>query len=166
MKIGIISDTHGSVERTNYAITKLLEENVAHIIHCGDVGSEEVLVEAATLLHERGLKMDAALGNVDIHNTSVENFPESSGINIKRDHRLSLAGKNILVIHGDDMLALRLAAEDENLDYIFTGHTHEAADQHFGSVRVINPGAVYRAAEPSFATLDLESDALKYFHIN
>ena len=34
MKIGILSDTHGHVGRTNYAIAKLLEENISAISHC------------------------------------------------------------------------------------------------------------------------------------
>jgi len=166
MKIGILSDTHGNLERTKYAVSSLLDKKVQHVIHCGDIGSEEVLIEITRLLHNTGIKMDAVLGNVDVYNNAVEHFPESSGITVKRFHRLTLDGKYIAVFHGDDFQALQNAIEENEFDYIFTGHTHEADDRHIGDVRVINPGAVHHTAKPGFATLDLESGELTYFPIH
>ena len=45
MKIGLLSDTHGSLHRTVQALRILLQDEPGAIIHCGDIGSEEVLGE-------------------------------------------------------------------------------------------------------------------------
>jgi predicted phosphodiesterase len=43
MKIGILSDTHGDVRRTEAGLDLLLQHPIEAICHCGDVGSESVL---------------------------------------------------------------------------------------------------------------------------
>ncbi|MBO0697791.1 MAG: metallophosphoesterase family protein [Zavarzinella sp.] len=39
MKIGVLSDTHGQVDRTTAAIHLLRERGVELILHCGDIDS-------------------------------------------------------------------------------------------------------------------------------
>ena len=52
---------------------------------------------------------------------------------------------------------------DPSVEMLFTGHTHVARDEQVGHVRVINPGAVYRASIPSCAILDTQdNDSLNY----
>jgi predicted phosphodiesterase len=48
-------------------------------------------------------------------------------------------------------------------DYLFHGHTHVQDSNTIGSTRVINPGALSKAARYTFATLDLP-DAVLTIH--
>ena len=45
MKIGILSDTHGHLTRSLAAIECLLDAGAEMLIHCGDIGSEQILIE-------------------------------------------------------------------------------------------------------------------------
>ena len=42
-RIGIVSDTHGQVEYTLDAVRMLESLEVEQIIHCGDIGSPEIV---------------------------------------------------------------------------------------------------------------------------
>lgn len=163
MKIGILSDTHGDVERTRSAVQTLLSQSVTQLIHCGDIGSERVLFELVEHCTPAAIPVHAVLGNVDLYDDAVRNFPPESGVEVKRKHELKLGGSSILVIHGDDYVALEDAIDSGAFDLIFTGHTHVAADRRVGNSRIINPGAVTHAETPGFATLDLSSGLLEPF---
>ena len=69
MKIGLLSDTHGSLHRTILALRVLLQQQPAVIIHCGDIGSEEVLVELIAACEPARIPIHAVLGNVDWYET-------------------------------------------------------------------------------------------------
>jgi predicted phosphodiesterase len=45
---------------------------------------------------------------------------------------------------------------------LLQGHTHVRADERVGTVRVINPGALHRAAQKTVATLDTETGEVKF----
>jgi hypothetical protein len=53
-------------------------------------------------------------------------------------------------------------ANDGQLDYLFTGHTHVRMDKRIGRTRLINPGALggTRKQSRSVAILDLDTDEL------
>ena len=53
-----------------------------------------------------------------------------------------------------------------DIDYVLHGHTHIAADTCIGSARVINPGALQRAARYTVALLDLEVDELTFLDVS
>jgi predicted phosphodiesterase len=42
------------------------------------------------------------------------------------------------------------------------GHSHVPSEQRSGRVRIINPGALYRAATKTVALLDLARDRLEF----
>ena len=161
MKIGILSDTHGAVERTVNACGKLLEQGVEQVFHCGDLGSESILIELSTAFLPKAVPVHAVLGNVDLYNDTLLHFPPESGVQMHgRTAEVELDNKRLGVVHGDDPRLFRTMLEADQLDYLFTGHTHEPSDTRAGRCRIINPGAVYRAAAPSIAVLDLAQDAL------
>jgi len=165
MKIGLLSDTHGHSDRTIRAAELLWQAGVGHVIHAGDIGSEAVLIELAAVFDPHDIPVTTVTGNVDLWRSEIEQFPETTCVSVARTARLELAGQRIGVIHGDDrqLLDAWLAAGD--LDLLITGHTHVRDDRMAGSMRVINPGAVYRAATPGCATLDLSSGMLKYLDL-
>ena len=45
MRVGILSDTHDQVARTQSAITQLLAAGAEVLIHCGDITVPEVVYE-------------------------------------------------------------------------------------------------------------------------
>ena len=57
----------------------------------------------------------------------------------------------------DDHRLLRDLENSGHFDFIFHGHTHQAADRRVGKTRIINPGALHRARPKTFVVLDLAS---------
>lgn len=166
MKLGIMSDTHGNTNRTERALEVLLAHNIAAICHCGDVGSESVLIALAAACLPRAIPVHVALGNVDHWDCGVRDFPRGTGVTVHgRRAELEIGGRRIVVIHGDDPAALDEAIHSQRYNYCLTGHTHCA--EHFteGPTRVINPGALQRTKTPSVAVLDLETDELQILHV-
>lgn len=162
MKVGILSDTHGDVARTQAAIGLLLQQQVGAVCHCGDVGSEQVLEALATACAPHGIPVYAVLGNVDHYEPGVVGYRAGGGVTLcGRRAALEVGGRKIAVVHGDDPRLLFEVVRSQLHDYCLTGHTHLADDFQEGRTRVINPGAVYRATTPSVAVLDLERDQLQ-----
>ena len=83
MRIGVISDTHGMLRPT----VREAFRDVDRIIHCGDVGSPEILDRLALLA-----PVSAAYGNTD--RFDVRN--RSSKV-----VRLDCDGRNVIALHGD-----------------------------------------------------------------
>lgn len=161
MKIGILSDTHGDAARTKRAAQLLRDAGSEVICHCGDIGSQRVLIELAEAFPpESGVPVHAVAGNVD-YDDYVPLHLHFHG----RFADLSLGGKRIALIHGDDSARLRQTLFSQRYDYIFTGHTHVREDRRDGHTRIINPGAIYRAPVPGCAILDTESGALRYLDL-
>jgi len=79
--------------------------------------------------------------------------------------RVELAGKRIAVSHGHERGFSQLLRSDD-LDYVFFGHTHQYEDSRIGTLRAINPGALYRTSVKTVATLDLERDKLTFMTLD
>lgn len=161
MKIGILSDTHGNVLRTIRAARLLRDHGIAAVLHCGDIGSQRVLIELAEAFPpESKIPVHAVLGNVDGDDLI------GAGVHLHgRLADLELDGKRIVIIHGDDASRLRQTLAAQRHDYIFTGHTHQRADHREGRTRLINPGAVHRAATPGCAVLNTATGSLEYLDL-
>jgi predicted phosphodiesterase len=50
-------------------------------------------------------------------------------------------------------------------DYLLQGHTHVRLDECVGRTRIINPGALHRAAVKTVVTLDTRADRLLPFEV-
>jgi putative phosphoesterase len=166
MKIGILSDTHGDVRRTEAGLDLLLQHPIEALCHCGDIGSESVLTALSAACLPRKIPVYAVLGNVDLFEGEVTNFPTGLGIRVcGRRAELELGGRTLVVIHGDDPHLLDSALQSQRYDYCLTGHTHVADDTREGRTRVINPGALHRTRIPSVALLDLATDQLQVLRL-
>lgn len=75
--------------------------------------------------------------------------------------RLELEDVKLAFLHGDDHALLRQLIDSGEYAYLFHGHTHQRRDEQIGPTRVINPGALHRAAVKTFAVLDLASGDLE-----
>ncbi|MFH0878766.1 MAG: YfcE family phosphodiesterase [Lentisphaerota bacterium] len=163
MIIGVLSDSHGHVPLVKKATSLFKSQGVEAVLHAGDIGSMEVL-EAIVQGLGGGVPVYAVLGNMDkIHLMRPSPYPT---IHVRgRFLTLSLDGKSIALLHGDQESQLKDAVQCGRFDFVFTGHTHVAKQEHEGKTRWINPGAIHRAAQPSVAVVDLHSGQVRFLNL-
>jgi hypothetical protein len=155
MLIGICSDTHGQVATMRRALVIFDRLGVERIIHCGDVGGEEVFDQLV------GREVRFVWGNTDVVTAGLLAYLQTVGLPAPQGVPLVLewAGRRIAVFHGHER-GFSAAPQTMNVDYILHGHTHMRWDERIGSVRIINPGALHRARTKTVATLNLATDEL------
>lgn len=127
MRLGVISDTHGVLR----AEVRRVFSGVHQIVHCGDVGSTDILDALAQIA-----PVSAAYGNTD-------------GLIVRlRCHRVVrevFGGLVVVATHGDQFKEPTPKALSEmfsDADIIAYGHTHEPFVGVVGTAAtVINPGA-------------------------
>lgn len=155
MRIAILSDTHGRIAPTEFAVRILREREIEHVLHCGDIDDAELVASFPPGTH-------FVWGNCDDDRAGIGEAIERAGLTVHGAWgHLKWQGRNLAFTHGDDR---RLLADLENadaFDFVFHGHTHVAREQRVGRTRVINPGALHRAAVKSFAILDLKTGELQ-----
>ena len=146
MRLGVISDTHGMLRPQVFEIFR----EVDHILHGGDVGRADLLVELQALA-----PVTAVYGNSD-------------GLDIRarlpQVAEVELDGFSIVVTHGDQFGSSNPAKLHEafpNAEIIVFGHSHrpllELVDK---TVTVMNPGgagAPRFGIPPSVGILELEA---------
>ncbi len=172
MILGLISDTHGQRQRTAAALSLLRQLDAEALVHCGDFGDVEDLDDLA------GWRAWVVPGNVDRLDPAMIQCAESLGVVLATQVplRIELAGRSLLVFHGHEPAFRRVMtellesgavpAELAPCDYLLHGHTHHASATRAGPVRVINPGALLRAAEYTVATLDLHTDRVRFWRVS
>jgi putative phosphoesterase len=152
MRLGVISDTHGHLRHTLDAVRMFESLEVQIVIHCGDIGSEEIV----ELFGQWPTHF--VFGNVDHDRRALETAIRRAG---QTCHgclgRIVLANKHVAFTHGDQAGLLRGAIDDGQADLVCHGHTHVARCHDEGKTRVLNPGAIYRANPRSVAVVELES---------
>jgi len=157
--IGLLSDSHGQASITRRGVDVLLAEGVSLILHLGDIGSFDVIDALATDAAESRI----VFGNTDMDQASMARYAQGLGIAVDDPvGRLDWEGQRLVFMHGHNPNAMTQALADQ-VDYLCHGHTHEKRDQRCGATRVINPGALCRAAQYTVATLDTQRDQL-HFH--
>jgi putative phosphoesterase len=170
--LGILSDTHGQAQRTASAVRLLHRLGAEALIHCGDVGGEDVLEQLA------GQRAWIVCGNTDCPDEALVHYAESLGLVVTHAGplRLELDGRALAVFHGHEARFVRLVnrvldtgaipADFGRCDYVLHGHTHVARDERLGPLRVINPGALQRAPVHTVATLDLRADRVEFWRVD
>jgi putative phosphoesterase len=159
--IGILSDSHGRFEITKRALEMLRSRGAEYLIHCGDVGEENILDLLAG-------EPPAAFvwGNNDVQRDRLGGYARSLGILcLDLFGRLELGGKRIAVTHGDHLKLVQQVTNEQSADYLLVGHTHVMVDRRTNGVRVINPGALYRATVKSCALLQTDTDQLEFLTV-
>lgn len=161
MKIGIISDTHSDQGATARATAVFMEQDVAAVFHCGDIGSLDLLTELAA----PGVPVHAVLGNVDTHAADAKFAPASAGVHLYgRFGDIDLEGRRIALLHSDDKMRYLKTVSCGDFDFVFSGHSHVVHDFTKGRTRCINPGAAGRG-NGTCAVLDMETGELSLFRV-
>jgi putative phosphoesterase len=145
VRLGVISDTHGMLRP---AVFDLFRE-VDHILHAGDVGRLELLIELRALA-----PVTAVYGNSDDLEIRAK-LPQVAEV--------ELDGFRLVVTHGDQLgtpTPAKLHEAFPDAEIIVYGHSHrpllELVDK---TITVMNPGgagAPRFGIQPSVGILELE----------
>jgi putative phosphoesterase len=149
-RIGVVSDTHGHTVYARQAVRMLESLDVQLILHCGDIGSDEIVELFAPW------PTHFVFGNTDHDRQQLRTAIEAAGQTCHdRFGALEVGGRQIAFLHGDDTRALIDARNSGQYDLVCYGHTHQAEQHRQGPTLVLNPGALYRANPHSFAVVTL-----------
>jgi putative phosphoesterase len=150
MLLGVVSDTHGRLPNTTRAVRMLDSLDVAEVIHCGDIGSSEIVAMfSAWPTH-------FVFGNVDYDREALQDEIARAGQtccgefgSFRREDR------EIAFLHGDDCGRLTETIRGGRFALVCHGHTHVSRIERLGETLVLNPGAVFRARPHSIAVVEL-----------
>jgi putative phosphoesterase len=157
--VGVLSDSHGQADTTGRAVAALLQAGAQLLLHLGDIGSDAVIDELA------GHPARIVLGNCDLDERALSRYAELVGVTV--DHPLgdiTLGGRRLAYTHGH-LPAIMKAALASRPAYLLHGHSHLVRDERIGGVRIINPGALHRAARYTVAVLEPQLDRLRFIDI-
>jgi putative phosphoesterase len=150
VRLGVISDTHGQVSLARPALRLFESLGVETVLHCGDIGSPEVIELFAPW------PTHFVFGNCDDNEAELIATIEAVG---QTSHGqfgdLVLDGVRIALLHSHDRRRFRQTVDSGNYRLVCYGHTHVAAIDRRGATVVVNPGAIYRADPHSIAIVDL-----------
>ncbi len=151
-RLGIVSDSHGRVESTRAAANLLQSFEVSEVIHCGDIGTPDVV---------RALSRwptHYVFGNCDHELTALRSaIEEAGGTCHERFGTLEIQGRSVAFLHGDDTQLMVETISSGEYDLVCHGHTHVAAQKKLDKTIVLNPGALFRARPLSIAVVDFPS---------
>jgi putative phosphoesterase len=152
MLIGILSDTHSNYDIVKRVRQVLEKRQINEILHCGDIED----VETVHLL--TGLDTQFVLGNCDFDTPDLRQaIKETGGALHDGFGHIERDGYALAWIHGHEQGRFRDLVNAQHFDFVFYGHTHRQEQHRVGKTEVINPGALYRARDKSFAILDTQS---------
>jgi uncharacterized protein len=146
MLVGLLSDTHGSLDPRVFDHFREVEL----ILHAGDIGPPSILVEL-----EAVAPVTAVWGNTDgfdIRRTTVEVA------------RIEVAGRQLVLLHGHQLgspTPEALRAAHSGADIIIYGHTHRPLVDRQHHPLVVNPGSAGAprfGLGPSVALLELDGN--------
>ncbi len=125
MKIGVLSDTHTKVKKSQQNIDILIQNGAEFLIHAGDIGTVDTLEQ----LNSCGLRYVAVYGNNDAHLHSVHNKYNL----VQEPHYFKLANTKFKMMH----LPFYMNADAE---IVIFGHTHMFECDFKKGTLFLNPG--------------------------
>lgn len=160
MRIGILSDTHDEIQRTQEAVRLLVANGATALVHCGDIYGTEIIAECSIV------PLYFAFGNRDCDSIPALRMAATSygATCLGWGGRFTIGEKRLAVVHGHMTMDLAplLAAKP---DYLFSGHSHIAGDWIDREVRRINPGALAEADEFTVALLELDTGVVEFLPV-
>ncbi|MEM1444919.1 MAG: metallophosphoesterase family protein [Planctomycetota bacterium] len=188
-RIGLLSDSHGRAATTRRAVDLLRGAGAEVLIHLGDVGTVEVIDALCVddLDGEDQIEAHVVFGNTDWDHASLATYAEDLDIVVDDPVGClklaqgatapalvptgatpsSVAPEQDVIMfchgHEEHRIAEALAAHPR---YFCHGHTHRQADTQNNGTRIINPGALFRAAAYTVALLDTATDRLTFYEVD
>jgi putative phosphoesterase len=154
-----MSDTHGNFLAAREAIEFFEREGVGHVIHCGDVGGEEVFGELL------GQPVTFVWGNTDTPDDGLVAYLKATGFSVPSavPTRIELGGKNFAVFHGHE--SQFRSSKQLDVDFVLYGHTHEADVEVLDGKCFVNPGALFRANPKTVATINTATNEIQFHEV-
>ncbi len=135
--IAIVSDTHGNIESTRDAIRQIEPFEPLAVLHCGDIGSAEVVrqfVSRPTYF---------VFGNVDVYNTIRAGRGDQKLrelLRAKRFGEITLLNQRIAWLHGDDSKLLPQRSKRRSVRFGLQRSYALSMICAAGKTTVLNPG--------------------------
>ena len=163
MKIAIISDTHDNLPNLQKTLKFCQKEDIAQIIHCGNVCSRDTLAEFSADWIE---KFYLSFGNADFTKDLEFGAAATKKIVIFNSiGKAEIGGLDLAFCHFPE-IASSLASQDK-YDFVFHGHTHKPWLEQVGKSILACPGNVANLYfAPSFAILDTKTKKLELKLLN
>ncbi len=167
-RIGLLSDSHGRATTTRKAVEVLLDQRIDVLLHLGDVGSVEVIdaLGSASLCNRVPPQAHIVFGNTDWDRDTLAEYAQEVDVTVDDPvGSIDLGGGTMLLFchgHEADRMSEALARHPR---YLCHGHTHRKLDTRRNGTRIINPGALFRAATYSVAVLDTQTDTLSFHDV-
>ena len=166
MKVGIVSDSHGSASRLTAALEALVGRGAEMVVHCGDIGS----AECVQVLGRAGVPAYVVLGNMDRHEARLAAAARACAVRLGWEVVEAPIGdgRHLAAAHGHDEDVLAELVMGEQFPYVCHGHTHRRRDERLGGTRVINPGALRHSRDSEFPTaaiLDTVADTVEHITV-
>ncbi len=157
--VGVMSDSHGRVLAVRKALELFDRHGVSHVIHCGDIGGMEVFDEFI------GRRLTFVWGNTDVPDDGLIAYLQSVGLVLPEavPTTIEFDGIRFAVFHGHEREFEQFRGFDA--EFVLHGHTHVPRDEPVGVMRVVNPGALHRAAKKTVATIDTATGQVDFHHI-
>jgi putative phosphoesterase len=150
MRVGVISDTHGRVAFTRPAVRMFESLDVERVLHCGDIGSPEIVELFAPW------PTDFVFGNCDTDQKLLRSAIDRAGKVCHGEFGdLQIEGVRIALVHSHDRRLFVASVGSGRYGVVCYGHTHVAAIEQRGETLLVNPGAIYQAQPHSVAVLEL-----------
>ncbi|HYK92093.1 MAG TPA: metallophosphoesterase family protein [Acidobacteriota bacterium] len=121
IRVGVISDTHGLLRPSALGALR----GVDHIVHAGDIGSQEVLSALQKLA-----KVTAIRGNTDTG---------AWACGLPKTETIELGGVHLYIIHNAYDLDLDTGAA--GIAAVISGHSHQPAIEVKEGMLFFNPGS-------------------------
>lgn len=153
MKILVLSDTHGDIDKAEKAIRN--NKDIELVIHLGDYFRDAQKLSGLF----PGMRIEYIYGNSDF---MIDDVPA--------EKMLEIEGKKIFITHGHrysvkwDYDKLYKKAEELKADLLLFGHTHIADIVCKGNYYVVNPGSISDPRDnsnESYAIVQIDNNILE-----
>ncbi|OAT82239.1 metallophosphoesterase family protein [Desulfotomaculum copahuensis] len=151
MRIGVLSDTHGALDRAEKALRRMGEIDM--LLHAGDHYRD-----AGQLARLLAVPVHAVTGNCDYRAGGPEELLlDVGGVTIWLTHG------HLYEVHFSGQKLLHRARE-QNARVVVYGHTHVPFNRECDGVLLFNPGSIYHprgGSGPGYGLLDIEAGRVK-----
>lgn len=150
MKIAIISDSHGALDRLEEVLANLRSGGIAEIVHAGDFALGEI-VELLRKFPELNFRI--ARGNCDVDAEKIAEIGELPNVALAEILEFELGGRKFALAHHAENL------RGTNAEILISGHTHIPSARKVGGKLFLNPGSLQD--DGGFFLLETETLGIK-----
>ncbi|MBU4332092.1 YfcE family phosphodiesterase [Patescibacteria group bacterium] len=171
MKLGVISDTHGEIEKIKKVLEIFKKRSVEMIIHAGDMDR----VRNLEVFQGIGVPLKMAIGNIDEEPVLYPPKAKELGLDFEMNSFLNVeAGeRRLFLFHGNVLGGLEQVFDtlitSRKYDVIIYGHTHKPRNEYKDNVLILNPGSlqsIQLGIKDSAAVYDTETNKAKIIEVN